>query len=213
MSRPDCIQIEQRTRGQSNSKEWFQDRKQKLTSSQFGLIIKRKKISDSFIQSLINPKQFNSAPTSYGISNEKNALDQYIKTTGNHIHDCGLVVNHNLPFLGATPDAKVCYKGITGIIEVKCPYSARDLKIDNACTDLPDFCLEIKDGVKSLKKTHNYFYQVQGQLLITGVTFCDFVVFTKKDLFIQRIEPDVKFMSSMVEKLHSFFVGHVKPQL
>jgi hypothetical protein len=33
------------------------------------------------------------------------------------------------PFLGATPDGKVCQNGQSGILEVKCPYVIRDWNI------------------------------------------------------------------------------------
>jgi len=50
------------------------------------------------------------------------------KKTGNHVHNCGLVVNPTFPCIAASPDGKVCENGITGLLEVKCPYSIRDMK-------------------------------------------------------------------------------------
>ena len=42
------------------------------------------------------------------------------------------------------------------------------------------------NGIK-LKDNHNYYYQVQGLLGITGLKWCDFCVWTGVDFFQQRI--------------------------
>lgn len=48
------------------------------------------------------------------------------------------------------------------------------------------------------KKTpHPFYYQVQGQLMITGVTVCDFLVYTRKEIHMERIHPDVDFMKEL----------------
>ena len=87
------------------------------------------------MSSVLKPKPFTSASTSYDISNEKVALNMYRKKTGNHVHDCGLLVNPLFPFLGATPDGKVCEEGESGILEIKCPFSIRDWNITNAVSN------------------------------------------------------------------------------
>ena len=48
------------------------------------------------------------------------------------MHDCSLIINPNFPFLGASPDGKVCKDGVCGVIEVKCPFSAKGLNIQEA---------------------------------------------------------------------------------
>ena len=37
------------------------------------------------------------------------------------------------------------------------------------------------------------YYQVQTQIFIYGVEYCDFVVWTTRDLFVQQILPDQEF--------------------
>lgn len=98
----------------------------------------------------------------------------YVKSQGLHVHDCGLCVNPEFPFLGATPDGIVCDEGTSGNIEIKCPYTARDMTIEESLS-LPNFCLHKTDDKVSLKKSHAYYFQVQGQLMTTGVTYCDFL--------------------------------------
>ncbi|KAK3907775.1 Alkaline nuclease [Frankliniella fusca] len=81
------------------------------------------------------------------------------------------------PFLGASPDFLV---GDDGVGEVKCPYTHRDKVIG---PQHQEFIVMSKKRptVMKLKKTHRHYYQVQGQMLVTGKPFCDFVVFTFKD--------------------------------
>ena len=38
-----------------------------------------------------------------------------------------------------------------------------------------------------LDTIHPYYYQVQCQLFVTHAEYCDFVVWTKKDMFIQSV--------------------------
>lgn len=40
--------------------------------------------------------------------------------------------------------------------------------------------------------------------MITGCDFCDFVVYTKKDMFVERIYPDIDFMKSMLKICQRF---------
>lgn len=73
-----------------------------------------------------------------------------------------------------------------------------------------DFFL-CKNNEITLKKNHAQYAQIQGQLMITGCAFCDFVVFTQKDIFVEKIQPDLPFMTTMLEKLCVFFKTYAKP--
>src|SRR6185436_10912198 len=132
-------------------------------------------VSEKFLERIYNPKQFYAKPTKFGKANENTAIQQYEKRTGNHIHQCGFVVNPKLTFLGATPDGIVCDKGVTGLIEVKCPISARNLTPFEASGSNKCFLtLSPTSGELTLNHEHSYYFQVQGQLLITDMPYCDF---------------------------------------
>lgn len=177
--------------------------------------MKRKKdINTKFLNSLFSVKTFETEATSYGKRHENDAKSAYAaKKTNVHIHDCGLVVNNNFSFLGASPDGKVCERGVTGLLEVKCPFLARDMQVMDAVTSLPLFCLELNGENLRLKKAHDYYFQVQGQLLVTSAPFCDFAVYTSKDIFIERILPDSDFQLTMLKKLSVFYRDHAMPFL
>ena len=85
----------------------------RLTASNFGLIIKRKRNHDSLAKNLLNPKPFHSKYTAHGnkYESESTALQQYQKymhATGKSIvlFKSGFVVCKDAPFLGASPDGR-----------------------------------------------------------------------------------------------------------
>ena len=51
-------------------------------------------------------------------------------------------------------------------MEIKCPLKCLDASIEELATTDPTFCLhhDAEDGRLRLKESHNYYYQIQGQL-------------------------------------------------
>ena len=86
-------------------------------------------------------------------------------------------------------------------MEVKCPYTARDMMM----TPVTVPYLSMTDGKLELKKNHPYYFQVQGNLLCTGREWCDFVVWTKRDAPCVHITWDETFIGDMTKKLGEFF--------
>ena len=112
--------------------------------------------------------------------------------------------------MGATPDGKVCSDSETGIIEIKCPYFARDMKIEEAIST-PNFCLMKVGDNYVMNKSHDYYCQVQGQLLVTGAPYCEFIVNTKEDFAVSKVFPDRDFQRNMFDKLCEFYKLHALP--
>jgi len=79
--------------------------------------------------------------------------------------------------LAASPDGLI---GDDSIIEIKCPISIKDLTPKDAYNEKKLSFMEVQLDNLILKKTHIYYYQVQGQLRITNRTFCYFIVWTPK---------------------------------
>ena len=209
----DVEKIEKETVSQANCELWYKERRERLTASQFGKVCKRKKVvNEVFLKDIfpVSSKSFTSSATTYGKANEKAAKKKYLEFfQERHIHDCGLIINPNFPFLAASPDGKVCFDGETGMLEIKCPFSARDLTIAEAVQQIPQFCLEQNvNGQLELKRNHEYFFQIQGQMMVSGATFCEFVVLTKKDIFVQNIKEDLMFQNEMFEMLANFYLKH-----
>jgi len=159
----------------------------------------------------MTPQKFTSAATSYGIAHETAAKELYAeKFRDRHLHDSGLVVNPNYSFLGATPDGKVCIDSVTGIIEIKCPYAVRDMKIEEAI-ETNNVCLVREGDVVTINKSDDYYCQVQGQLFVTGAPFRDFIVYTKVDIAVDKVLPDPDFQLTMFDKLCKFYKNFAIP--
>ena len=45
----------------------------------------------------------------------------------------------------------------------------------------------LEDNTPQLKRRHDYYYQIIGQLGITDVRYCDFIVWTLVDLDVERV--------------------------
>ena len=124
------------------------------------------------------------------------------------------MINPLFPCIGATPDGKVCSEGEAGLIEIKCPFWCRDFKIreaiERSSTEGRDFHLYEENGQIKLKKGHNYWWQVLGQLLISGAKWCDFVTYTRTDLTVTRVLADKDSMESLLSKLCSVYCKFCK---
>ena len=75
---------------------------------------------------------------------------------------CGLILDPEFLFIGATPDELVyckCYED--RVLEIKCPFSCRNEAFSEAVLDNSSFFLADDGGSLALKEDHMYYYQVQ----------------------------------------------------
>ncbi len=79
-----------------------------------------------------------------------------------------------------------------GLLEIKCPDT------DNLHTLK---YLNETDGKIELKKNHNYFFQVQMQMAVTGLEWCDFFVWLENDSHLETIRFDEVFWQEAKDKL------------
>ena len=49
-----------------------------------------------------------------------------------------------------------------------------------------------------LKKEHQYFFQLQLKMRVTGVSYCDFMVWTPSEFVVLHIEPDTTFIENVL---------------
>ena len=99
------------------------------------------------------------------------------------VHDSGLLINPKWPFIGASPDGIVsCACCGKGTLEIKCPYCHRGESIASAFSKDSRFCLlAASDGALHLDHSHAYYYQVQTQLFVSDLDYCNFCVCTFAD--------------------------------
>ena len=83
---------------------------------------------------------------------------------------------------------------------------------------MPKFCLKTADDGLALDHTHDYYYQVQTQLFVLNVEYCDFCVCTfsgdnVNGLHIERISKDFQFRSDCTKQSEHLFVTSILPEL
>lgn len=185
---------------------------------------------DSILKSFMAPADLSKkSAVIYGVANEDNARQKYTYILGPEVKEYGLQNNLACPFLGASQDGFV---GKNGIIVIKCFESVGERKIVDFVSELQgldeiklpiyvdgvrkakskkfaSFCLEIQEETKELrlKSNSNYFYQIQGQLAITEKKFCNLVVYTENDFFVERIQFNQDLWKNvMLPKLEWFYM-------
>ena len=201
----EIISIEVQTRGQSSNPKWTDERSKRLTSSNFGRIVKAtvKTDFDKLASDLINTKHINTEAINHGRKYERCAIERYNIDHDVTVQDCGIFVSKDHPYIAASPDGIV---DSDVLCEVKCPFKARNSDINSQ--NVP--YLLFTDGCCSLDKKHNYYYQVQGQLLCANRKFCDFIVYTISDVKYIRIVRDEQFIKDMLVSLKKFYDNYFK---
>lgn len=206
--------IEERTRGQASSQEWFTERSWRITASRFGDICLATERRDKMklCQSLHQPSaaSFRSEALVHGKTYESRAIKSFEKETSLRVNRCGLFVCKDRPYLGASPDGVI---DGSAIVEVKCPFAGRKEKIQPG-KHFPFLTVDPESNEIVLKMNSKYYFQVQGQLYISKRELCFFVVFTFKDLFVQKIRIDKAYCeNSLLPKLDLFYSCYYKPYL
>ena len=219
----DVDRVNTATKGQRVNSNWQEVRKLTLTASNFGNICKRRDSTppDNLIKSIRGYTQPPMTPAiRYGQNKETKARRDYarhhMKTCGNHINidEQGVILSQTYPFLGASVDGLVsCAKCGKGVVEIKCPYKWRNRTPEDCATER-DFCSSVVNGQMKLKLTHNYMYQVMGQMVVLGVQWADFVVWTKRGINVERITFDQDFwQQNMLYKLKVFYSANFLAEL
>lgn len=98
--------LEKNTRSQRNCQQWFKERRNRLTASNFGKVCKMRRTTSckNIVHSLLYGTQFqNIKQLEYGKQFESEALFQASSILKKNIDTCGFFVDYEIPFLGASP--------------------------------------------------------------------------------------------------------------
>ena len=98
-----------------------------------------------------------------------------------------------------------------GTVEVKCPYCVRDKEIPECLEKVS--CKENVARKIQLRKSHQYYYQIQTQAFVCNVNYCDSVIWTEEGLHHDRMEPDHALWDEICERATGFFKRAVLPEL
>ena len=210
--------LETMTAGQRHNPLWMDARQWRVTASNFGKVCNRHREPGYYPPFLLKLLLGDygtpvSAPLQWGIAHEDIALQAYAAQVERQVDPCGIFISCDHPFLGASPDGIVFNDGNEmGLVEVKCPYKHREHTLEEACKDKV-FHLHWEKGEPRLKKTHDYYFQVTGQLGITGAAFCDFVTWTCNDMHVEGVPFDGELWGHMIITLTDFYRTALAPEI
>ncbi|XP_031334306.1 uncharacterized protein LOC116164293 [Photinus pyralis] len=221
----ECAIIQEKTMGQAGNKNWFCFREGRITASLFKACCRTKltKPAISTIKAICYKKPFFSKQTTYGCLHEKDAIEAYKafmlpKHENFVIKTSGLIINSMFPCFGASPDGLVnCDCCGSGCLEIKCPYCVRDSNVEEL-VHFKNMCLKanvLEDNIWSidLDQNHSYFHQVQMQMAVAERSYCDLVVWSKKNFYLERVYSDKTFWECESEKALAFFNNVIMPEL
>ena len=115
---------------------------------------------------------------------EPKAREKYEEAQNAKVLECGLVVCPEQPWLACSPDGVILDSlGRPIVLEIKCPIRCQDDLI------LVNY---ISDG--ELKKSHEYYFQVQLQMYLCKADMCHFFVFSMADSKLIKIPFDKDFI-------------------
>ncbi len=155
-------------------------------------------------------------PLQWGREHECDARQAYLREWGTTttLTQSGLVIDSEKGWLVCSPDdlAKDPSTEVENQDGLVCPYSARDTTVQQACGK-KDFMSNIINGEITLKRTHKYYYQVQGQMAICKRKWCDFVIWTLSSLSTEKITFDPDFWKTILQKPENFYDRAILPEL
>ncbi|XP_033763165.1 uncharacterized protein LOC117344514 [Pecten maximus] len=217
--------IEEMTRGQADNPDWFAYRTGRVTASIFSSVMhfRFNENYDNYIVKKIMcpqpPAMFSrsSGPDVLKFGKDHEPIARSLYTTQyatshktSSVRECGLFIDAEHPFMGASPDGVVCCKCCgKGLLEVKCSYSFRDSTPQTVCDD-PHYHLYSDDAnIIHLKTDSPWYIQIQGQMGVCKINWCDFVFYTKKGFSVERIYFDPAVYEQIIEKSERFWNKYV----
>jgi len=214
VTRAVAIDLQNKTVTQSANNLWHLLRKKRLTASKFGICAKRLTHYEKLVDQLNPSRRVVTADMRRGIELESEAAMAYANVAKSglvNLYPSGLIINPKSPWLGCSPDRKVydieaANQGANpfGLLEVKVVkegvsdfHNVRYIETDPITKEL------------TLKRTHDYYYQVQCQLGLSGIEWCDFFSFINEtNFFCVRIYFDQVFFQCSKDKVDSFFFDY-----
>ncbi|XP_067207257.1 uncharacterized protein [Linepithema humile] len=207
-------EIELQTRDQSKSDLWHSLRCQMLTASNFGTVCRMRPTTScaATVKSILYPPHIDTSAMQYGRDMEEVARIELAAKLKKKINPCGLFVDNEYPYLGASPDGLI---DEDGLVEIKCPLSAENFTVDEAIQKLPLLKgIFDKKNTDNMNRNHRFFYQVQGQLNIAQRNYCIFAIWTPKSLKTIRVNRDYVFWEKeMAPVLERFYLECMLPEI
>ena len=188
---------------QQHSDAWFDARRGRVTGTRFKSLMAKEttaayqglvaEVAAEIITGQTEPSYSNDI-MQRGTDLEPEARAEYGSLLYVHVDEVGFITPDEdslfYEWVGISPDG-IMDNGTDfdeGILEIKCPLSKTHF-----------------DYIEKNKLPAEYRWQVQGQLFVTDLVYCDFMsYYPGLKPFIIRVEPDKKDHEDITERLHEF---------
>jgi putative phage-type endonuclease len=176
------------------SEAWYDARCGRVTGTRFGDLVAgestktyKSLVSDITCEIITHRQEegYTNNVMEHGIETEPEARVEYETITGVKVTEAGFIIpdeDHKYhEWIGISPDGLLS----DGMIEIKCPIMRTHLEY-----------------IEANKLPAEYRHQVQGQLFVTGLAYCDFVSYVE-DMkpFIIRVNPDPELFKEFEMRL------------
>ena len=210
--------LESSTRSQANCIVWHEQRAGRITASNAHVVLHTNPESPapSVMKSITTLKvtPMMAPALVYGRENESQVfttVEGVLSTwhTNSSLRPAGMRISEKFPWLSASADGIIkCECHSLSLLEIKCPYTARDTPQRDIVADSSHYMFEGR-----LRRGHRYYTQVQLQMYVYDTTLCEFVVLVGDGLMRETIRRDDAYIDGMLLKLDRFWVRHVAPEL
>lgn len=185
---------------EQKSEAWHEARCGRVTGTRFKSLVSGettqtyKDLVTNMACEIITRKQeetYTSADMERGIELEPVARGLYSEITGIDVKEIGFISpDENTPYaewVGISPDGVL---PDMGLLEIKCPKARTHMEY-----------------IEADKLPTEYRYQVQGQLFVTGLEYCDFMSYAE-DMkpFIKRVYPDLELFKEFEKRLDKLII-------
>lgn len=114
-----------------------------------------------------------------------------------------VIFDKKFNFLASNPDGFI---DDDKLVIIKSPRDCEKNSLDYHAKSDPGFCLQITENMLQVSLTHDYYYQIQGDLHICEKNLCYFVVSTPTEFYYQMVpKNDRVWKEVLLDKLVHFY--------
>lgn len=178
--------------------------------------------SISFINRIMNPiNNFRCYPKNIA-AKKKKVFDYHFKAIALHHqelehYECGLIINPEFPYFAASPDRLInCDCHGEGCIVVKFLKIMESSESFDVLSREPNHILNQNHNGYELVKTHDFYYQLQLQINVSELRYCDLVIWSPQPKLchlIIRVNADVDFWNFKMKKAQKFHEQIMMPEI
>ena len=205
----DRKEIAEKTKGQHETRTWFDVRQPRITASKCKRCLLKPTTSPTkAISEVVYPKQVQTSAMRDGIESESAIIQTFEHETGNTVHKSGFIISDTHPFLGASPDGLV---DEDKIVEVKKIVLREGESHEDGMCRVGIYKRHEQQLV--INTNHKYYYQIQQQLFCSKRHICHFIVSNEGGTHNNIVRFDRPFWENALLRLQSFYFDCVFPEL